>query len=152
MSDTATSKPGVLFWVITAIFVLWALMGIWVFYDFITATPESLAKYVADGTYTQAYADYYANGYPMWHIVVFGIAIFSGALGALCLVLRRALAVPLYSLSLLMVVISTFATFAIDKAHTLMSAGQIAMSGVVLALGIFALWFSRKKKAKGWLS
>ncbi len=147
MSD---NKPGKLYWIVTGVLVLWGLMGLWVFYDFMTATPESLAKYVEKGTYTQAYVDYY-NGFPMWHTVVFGIAIFSGALGALSLVLRRAWAAPLYALSLLMVTLSTFATFAIDKAHTMMSGGQIAMSGVVVALGILALWFSKTSKARAWL-
>ncbi|PHR57440.1 MAG: hypothetical protein COA43_12140 [Robiginitomaculum sp.] len=150
MSEHIVNKPSVWFWVLTVILALWALMGLWVFYDFMTTTPEKMAKYVVDGTYTQAYVEYY-NDFPIWHTVVFGIAIFSSAFGALGLVLRRAWAAPLFTLSLVCVVISTFATHAIDKAHTMMSTGQTAMSGVVLGLAILAFWHAKKSKAKGWL-
>ena len=52
-----------------------------------------------------------------------------------------------------MIIASLFATmFVIDKAHTMMSGGQIAMEGVVAGAGtIRSVWFARKKKAKGWL-
>lgn len=151
MAATTERKPGKLYWIITGLLVLWGLMGLWVFYDFTAATPESMAKYVADGTYTQAYADYYTSGSPLWHTVVFAIAVISGALGALGLLLCRAWAVPLYIVSLLCIIISLFSMFGLDKLHTVMSGGQIAMQGVVLALGLFSAWFARKKKAKGWL-
>ena len=82
MADADGSTPGKLYWIITGILVLWGLMGLWVLYDFISATPESMAKSVADGTYTQAYADYYLNGSKMWQTAVFAIAVISGALGA----------------------------------------------------------------------
>lgn len=151
MADADGSAPGKLYWIITGVLVLWGLMGLWVLYDFINATPESMAEYVKKGAFTQDYADYYLNGSKTWQTAVFTIAVISGALGALCLVLRRAWAVPLYVLSLLMIIASLFGMFVIDKAHAVMSGGQIAMEVVVLALGLFSVWFARKKKAKGWL-
>lgn len=144
------NKLPVWFWVITGFLVLWGLMGVWVYYDFATSTPESMAKYIADGVYTQAYADSLLNT-PVWHTAIFAMAVLSGLLGALCLVLRRVWAVPLYVISLLCIVISFFYMFVVVKSHTMMSGGQIGMEGVVFALGILGVWFSRMAKAKRWL-
>ncbi len=151
MTDNTQTKVPVWYWIITGILVLWGLMGLWVLYSFISATPESMAKPVADGKYSQAYADYYLNGSKAWQTAVFAIAVISGALGALCLVLRRAWALPLYALSLLMVIASLFGMFVIDKVHTMMSGDQIAIEGLVLLLGLLGMWFARTSKAKSWL-
>lgn len=148
--ETKDNALPIWFWVLAVILLLWGLMGAWVYYDFAVSTPESMAKYVADGVYTQEYADSLLNT-PAWHTAVFAIAVFSGLLGALCLVLRRAWAVPLYMISLLCVIISLFFMFVIAKSHTMMSGGQIGMEGVVFALGVLGVWFARKAKANGWL-
>ncbi len=150
MAET-TNKPPIWYWIIAVILLVWGLMGIWIFYDFISTTPESMAKYVADGAFSQAYADHLMST-PAWATAVFALAVFTGALGALCLVLRRAWSVPLYMLSLLFIVISLINTFLITKAHKLMGTGQIAMEMLVLVLGGFALWFAITAKRKNWLS
>jgi len=150
MSDT-TNKPPIWYWIITVILLLWGLMGVWIFYDFIASTPETMAKYVADGAFSQAYADHLMST-PAWATAVFGLAVFTGALGALCLLMRRTWSVPLYMLSLLFIVISHINTFAMAKAHKIMAGGQIGMEMVVLALGLFALWFALTAKRKNWLS
>ncbi len=151
MTDNTQTKLPIWYWILTGILLLWALMGLWVLYSFINATPESMATSVADGTYSQAYVDYYLTGSKAWQTAVFAIAVISGALGALCLALRRAWAVPLYALSLLMIIASLFGMFVIDKAHTMMSGSQIAMEGIVFLLGLLGVWFSRTSKAKAWL-
>lgn len=150
MTETNTVKPPIWFWVIVAILVLWGMMGMYVYYDYVTSTPESMAKYVTDGTYSQAYVDYFLSS-PAWATAVFALAVFSGALGALCLLLRRNWAVPLYMISLFFVVISIGNMFIIDKAHKLMSGGQIGMEGVVFCLAVLAVWISRKAKNSNWL-
>ena len=145
-----TNKPAIWFWVIAIILALWGLMGLWVYYDFVISTPETMAKYVASGTYSQAYADYLL-GTPAWSTAVFALAVCSGALGALCLVLRRTWAVFLYMLSLLFITISLGNMFLVDKVHTVMSNGQIGMEAVVFSLGLLAVWVSKKAKNKTWL-
>jgi len=149
MGET-TNKLPIWFWILTVILLLWGMMGMFVYYDFVTSTPESMAKYVADGTYSQAYADYLLAT-PTWSTAVFAIAVSSGILGAISLVFRRNWAVPLYMISLLFIVISLFDMFVLDKVHKLMSTGQVGMEGVVLGLGILAVWISRTAKNKHWL-
>ena len=143
-------KLPVWYWILTALLVLWALMGVWVYYDFVTSTPEKMAKYVADGAYSREYADSLLNT-PAWSTGVFAIAVFSGFLGAIGLVLRRSWAAALYGVSMLFVAISIFNMFAVEKLHTMMSGDQIGMEAVVFGLGVLGVWFSRHAKAKGWL-
>ena len=150
MSET-TNKPPIWYWIVTVILLLWGLMGIWVFYDFISSTPQSMAKYVTDGAISQAYADHLMS-IPAWATAVFAVAVFTGGLGALCLLMRRTWSVSLYMLSLLFIVISHINTFVMAKAHKLMGGGQIGMEMLVLVFGLFALWFAVTAKRKSWLS
>lgn len=150
MTGTNDNKLPVWFWICTIILVIWGLVGMYVYYDFVTATPEKMAKYVTDGMYTQAYVDSLANT-PAWATAVFALAVFTGALGALMLLLRKQLAVLLYMLSLIFIVISLADMFILRKVHTTMNSGQIGMECVVLLLGVFAFWFSRKSKSNGWI-
>ena len=146
----ATNKPPIWFWIIAIILLLWGMMGIYVYYDYVTSTPESMAIYVETGTYSQAYADHLLAE-PAWSTAVFALAVCSGILGAICLVLRRTLAVPLYMFSLLFVTISIGKMFLLDKLHNLMSGGQIGMEAVVFGLGVLAVWISRKAKNNNWI-
>lgn len=150
MTETHENKLPVWFWVVTVVLVLWGLMGLYVFYDYISSTPEKMAKYVADGELSQGYVDGLMNT-PAWAKAVFALAVFTGALGALCLTLRKSWAVGLYALSLLFILLSFVDMFVIRKLHVDMTSAQIGMEGVVLILGIFAFWFSRKSKSNGWL-
>ena len=149
MSET-TNKPPIWFWILTVILLLWGMIGMYVYYGFVTSTPESMSKYVTTGTYSQAYANYLLAE-PAWSTAVFALAVCTGILGALCLILRRAWAVPLYTLSLLFIIISLSKMFLLDKVHNLMSSGQVGMEGIVFCLGILAVWISRKAKKENWL-
>ena len=151
MSELSENKPPVLYWVIAGVLTLWALMGVMAYMGHVGTSAEDYAAYIADGTMSQAYADYAANA-PAWATAVFAIAVFSGVAGAICLLLRKKWAVQLYAISLVFIVISMFKGFVLDKAGSMMSTGQIVMELLVIALGIFAVWFARKKRAKGVLT
>jgi hypothetical protein len=150
MTDT-TNTPPIWFWILTVILLLWGMMGMYVYYDFVTSTPESMAKYIEAGTYSQAYADYLLAE-PTWSAAVFALAVTSGFLGAVSLLLRRSWAAPLYMLSLLFISISLGKMFLLDKAHTMMSGGQVGMEGIVFLLGVLAVWVSRTANNKDWLT
>lgn len=148
MSETSKNNTPTLYWAIAGALALWSLMGVMVYMGYVGTSAEDYAAAVADGTMTQAYADYSANA-PAWATAVFAIAVFSGVAGAFCLLLRKKWAVQLYTMSLVFILISMFKGFILDKAASVMSPGEIGMEFVVVALGVFAVWFARKKKAKG---
>jgi len=140
-----STKPSVIFWIISGIAFLWNLLGcaIYVMTHFIPA--EALVK-----AYTQAGADLFMSK-PVWAVSAFAISVFAGLLGSLGLLLRKAWAQYLFILSLIGVII-----------HDIwgVSAGTLAYVGAfdkfmtvaVVVIAIFLIWFARKKTAKGILT
>lgn len=142
------NKTPILYWVVSGLLALWSLMGVMAYLGYVKMTPEALAEMVAKGDVTQGYADM-VTATPAWATAVFALAVFLGVFGAIGLLLRKAWAVPLYIASLVFILISMFKGFVLDGAAKHMSGAQIGMEVVVILLGIFAVWFARKKKAKG---
>lgn len=151
MSEISENKTPALYWVIAAALLLWSLMGVMAYLGHVGTTPESMAEYVTSGDVSQAYADYMMSA-PAWATAVFAIAVFSGVAGAVALLLRKKWAVQLYTVSLVFILISMFKGFILDQAGSMMSTTQIAMEFLVIAFGAFAVWFARKKRAKGILN
>ncbi|NNC37388.1 MAG: hypothetical protein EX271_13235 [Acidimicrobiales bacterium] len=148
MSEISENNTPTSYWVVTGLLVVWSLMGIMAYLGNVGMSAEDLAKYVAEGDMTQGYADYIASA-PAWTTAVFAVAVFSGVAGAICLLLRKKWAVQLYTVSLVFILISMFKGFVLDRAGSIMSAGQIFMEFMVVILGIIAVWFSRKKRSAG---
>ena len=78
-----------------ALGILWNSYGVYQFASSWTQTPDSL---MAAGM-TAAQAEVYL-GLPPWMGVVFAIGVFGGLLGSLALAARRAIAGPVFSVSL----------------------------------------------------
>lgn len=151
MSELSENKAPTSYWVVTGVLALWAIMGIIVYMTHVGMGAEEYSAAVADGAMSQDFADYAMNA-PSWATAVFAVAVFSGVAGAICLLLRKKWAVQLYTISLVFILISMFKGFILDRAGSMMSAGQIFMEFVVVILGIIAVWFSRKKRAAGILN
>lgn len=150
-ADNNDVKPPTLFWVISIISLLWYLFGTMAFYGTATATPESLAPMVANGDMTQAYADW-VIGFPGWVKAMFGIAVLAGVLGSIALLLRKSWAAPLFMLSLAAALLMYLYNYVLSGNAGLLPTFDHIMTVMVLAITSFMIWFSRKKKAKGYLS
>ena len=89
-----TSGPGRL-WLAGGLGLIWNAYGIVQFMGSVSATQESL---MAQGmTANQAAA---MTGYPAWMTIAFAVGVFGGLIGALLLLMRKALAVPVFAGSL----------------------------------------------------
>ena len=92
------------------------------------------------------------TGRPVWATALFAIAVWGGLAGALLLVLRKALAVPV----LLVAMLATLATYA----WPLLLSGLVSQFGgadwgltiAILGIQIALWWLARSAKAKGWLN
>ena len=78
---TAT-KPSTLFWIIAIIALLWNLSGVAAFAGDILMTEEALA------TLTEAQQELYKST-PVWLKFVYGVAVFSGTLGCILLLMKK---------------------------------------------------------------
>ncbi len=72
-------------------------------------------------------------------------------LGAICLLLRRAWALPLYIVSLVLFVVALYRAFVLAKVAGVMSGPHIGVEVVFVALNIFAVWFAYASRSKGLL-
>lgn len=131
------------FFVIAVILLLWNLMGVVAFVGEYTMDLDALAK-------TDPVGARIFTAMPGWLWVVFALAVGSGTLGALALLLRRSAAVPLFVISLAAVIV--------QFGYTFLATDLIAAKGVLIAtafpalifvIAICQLLYARSLKAKG---
>ena len=136
--------PSRSFWIVTVLLLLWALIGDAAYLGQVTADAAELAK--TDPTTAAAFA-----AMPTWVWAAYAIAVWVGTAGAIALILRRKLAVPLYAISLVAVLVQFGWTFLASSVLADKGPSAAAFPLVIIAIGIFALWYARKKSADGTL-
>ena len=144
MSET-TNKPKALFWVISAIALLWNLMGVGAFVFEMMSEPQALIE-----AYGQAEDDM-VFARPGWATGVFAVAVFGGAIGCLLLLLRKKIAIWPLLISLIAVLLQQGYIWGMTDAAKLMSGADYIMPIMIPVIAIFLVWFARKNTAKGWL-
>lgn len=124
--------------------LLWNLVGLAMFCMQVTLTPQAVAALPPEQQQIHA-------AMPGWVYVFFGIAVVSGVLGALGLLLRRRWAVPLLLVSLLGVVMQMASAYAVTPVWALTGVAG-AVFPLLLVLVCLLLWlFARKVAARGGL-
>jgi hypothetical protein len=141
----STNKPGIDFWIIGIVALIWNLMGVFAYLQQAYMTEEDLmAMPVAE----QAL---YEN-IPAWVTGAYAIAVFGGALGCILLLLRRKLASSLFLISLVGIVVQMSYNIFMSKATDVYGPGGITMPAMIILIGIFLLWYAKKKTAAGILT
>ncbi len=139
MNDKDVSGVHWSFWVIGTFMLLWNVMGCINFIvqmnpDMITSYRESEQAIIL--------------GRPAWATVAFAIAVFSGALGCLLLMLKKSVAYYLFVFSLLGVVVTMIHTLS-----TGINFGIGEILGIILmplAVAAFLIWYSKYVESRGW--
>lgn len=142
--NNKTSVP-VWFWVIAVVAVLWNAMGVFAYISDVTMTPEAAAAL------PQAQQEMRAAT-PSWVTGAYAVAVFAGLLGALCLLLRKSWAVPLFGVSLAAVVLQMGYVIVIMKAPAVLGARAVVFPAMVILLGALLLWFALHAGKKQWIS
>jgi hypothetical protein len=141
----STNKPGIDFWIIGIVALIWNLMGVFAYLQQAYMTEEDLmAMQVAE----QAL---YEN-IPAWVTGAYAIAVFGGALGCILLLLRRKLASSLFLISLVGIVVQMSYNIFMSRAIDVYGPGGITMPAMIILIGIFLLWYAKKKTAAGILT
>ncbi|SFZ91653.1 hypothetical protein SAMN05428642_102191 [Flaviramulus basaltis] len=139
MTNQSTKKPPIWFWVISVIALIWNGMGV--------------AQYLGQAYKTESWRSSLTDeqfeiisNLPSWLTGAFAVAVFTGLLGSLGLLLRKKWSYYLLVLSLLAVII---------QMGYILIQGQsdnIGMTILIVVFAIFLAWFSKKTILKGWLS
>ncbi|GAB4507077.1 MAG: hypothetical protein ACE37L_15130 [Allomuricauda sp.] len=137
-------KPPVWFWVVSVIALLWNLLGVM---NYLNQAFNQVALMEA---MDQAQREVF-EGIPAWATAAFAIAVFSGTLASIGLLVRKKWARPLFIVSLVAVVIQFAHWLFISNAVEAFGPSTYGMPIVVVLIGIYLIFFAKKGIEKGWL-
>jgi CHASE2 domain-containing sensor protein len=89
---------------------------------------------------------------PAWVTAAFAIAVFSGTLGSLLLLLKKKIATTFFIISFLGIVGQMSYGLLIDQNSDSYGPMGIAMPIIIIAFGGYLIWYSRKANEHRWLS
>ena len=144
MTDSS-NKPPMWFWIVSAVALIWNLMGVLAYLGQAYMTEADLAAL------PEAEQALYAN-VPAWATAAFAIGVFVGALGCIALLMRKKWAKTLLLLSLVGVVVQMVYNLFISGAMDVYGPGGMIMPIMVLIISVYLILFSNKSIAKGWIS
>ena len=143
---TTSHKPNIWFWVLSIIALLWNAMGV----------NQYLQQAYNTDTFKAMYPDEkvleMALNTPSWVMAAFAIAVFSGLLGSIFLLLRKKIAKPVFIVSLVTIIIQMFYNVFMSGAMDIYGPGAVIMPIMVIGFAVFILWYTKKSATKGWLS
>jgi hypothetical protein len=146
MSEVIDGKPPTLFWVIAGILLLWNFTGLMFYYGQVTMTPEMLAENFS--TAERAFMEQT----PVWATAAYATAVTAGVIGAVLMLLRKALALPAFIVSFIGVLIQDFDAFILSDAIGVWGTSALTLPAVVIVVCIFEIWYTRTARAKAWLT
>ena len=143
--QTPAIKPPTWYWVVSVLALIWMLFGVFAW------TMDFLMDEAALAQMTDAQRQLYSVR-PQWLFIVYAIAIFSGLVGAIGLVMRKAWAIPAFWISLIAIVIQFgYTLFGMDAIRLLGAAAALPFPIVIFAIGAALLWFAIRAKKSGWI-
>lgn len=141
---TSVNKPATWFWIVSAIALVWNLMGVMAYIAQVTISAETL----------QALPDNERALYesaPTWATAAFAIAVWGGVLGSILLLIRKKWATAVLIVSFIGIVVQMIHSFFIANSFEVYGPGGLVMPVMILIFGAGLIWFSRKAEANGWL-
>ncbi|WP_422104513.1 hypothetical protein [Winogradskyella sp.] len=142
---TSANKPPIWFWIVSVIGLIWNSLGV--------------HGYLSQAYKTSAYTDAYSSeqlatmdSLPAWYTALFAIAVFSGAIGCLLLLLRKKFSKLLLTLSFLAATIQmVYFLFIADLKGVDFSDNKI-MAYIIIVFAAFLVWFAKNANTKGWIN
>lgn len=143
---TTKVKPPAWFWVVAVLLALWGVIGVVGFQIDVAMTPADVAK-------LPPYNQRLYTGRPAWQIATYGVATWTGLLGSIVLLLRKAWARALYVLSLVAVVAMFGWTFVATDIIAVKGLAVAAGLPVAIALiAVFEIWLAGLARQRGWIA
>ncbi|MCR9265880.1 MAG: hypothetical protein NXH86_17130 [Flavobacteriaceae bacterium] len=141
---TATVKPPIWFWVVSSIALLWNLSGVFNYLN------QAFNQQAILESINQAQREVF-EGIPAWATAAFALAVFSGTIGSIGLLLRKKWAKPLFIISLIMAVAQFIHWLFVSNAVEAFGPSTYTMPIIVVIIGLYLIFFSKIGTQKGWL-
>jgi hypothetical protein len=120
--------------------LVWNLLGLMMFVMQVTMSPDQRAAMSAPER-----AVYDAT--PPWINAAFGVAVVTGVLGSIGLLLRRSWAVACFGVSLIAMIVQFGGAYMVTPAWATFGASGLVMPLVLLAIGAYLLEYARRATA-----
>lgn len=144
-ASSSTLAPGWLR-IVAIVFLLWNLMGCFMFWTQYSMTPEQIAAL------TPAQQTLWSN-LPGWLWIVYAIAVASGAVAAALLLMRKRSALALFWVSLVCVLVHFIYNFLLGGALEVMpAAAALPLPAFIVVVAALQVWVTRKATRRGWLA
>jgi MFS superfamily sulfate permease-like transporter len=144
MATAYTDRVPAWFWIVSVLALLWEAMGCYSYVAQVTMSASDIAA-LPEGQQTLMAA------IPTWLNGVFAIATWSGLAAAVCLLLRRTWARPLFLVSLVAVLIQFSWWFFVARAADVIGTDAYVMPVAVIVAAVLLVWFSSMAAKRGWL-
>lgn len=132
------------FWIIAGVSLVWNFIGVLNYLFSVTVTAETFAR-MSEAERAQ-YTDV-----PVFVTSCFAIAVFSGVLGSVFLLLRKALSVSLFLVSLIAIILQMSLGVLLTPMLESQGLAGLAFPVLLIACAVFFLWYARKVTAQGLL-
>lgn len=146
MTNEANGQATAMFWVLAIFFLLFNAIGLFFYYMQMTITEEMLAA-----NFTPEQQEFMRN-IPVWATSAYALAVNSGVLASILLLLRKAWAVPLYIFSFVCVLIQDLDAFLLSDGIGVWGTSGLYLPITVIVVCIAEIWYSRKARADGIIS
>ena len=138
-------KPRSLFYVISSMALVWNLMGVFNYLGQVLMSDEVLASLPKD-------QQLFYQDVPAWVTAAFAVAVFSGTLGAVFLLLKKKVASTFFILSFVGIVTQMSYGLLLDEKTDNYGPLGLLMPLMIIAVGAYLIWYSKKAKENRWLS
>ncbi|GLU42381.1 hypothetical protein [Allomuricauda sp. NBRC 101325] len=141
---TSTLKPPTWFWAVSVIALLWNLIGV---LNYLNQAFNQVA--LLEGM-DQAQREAF-EGIPAWATAAFAIAVFSGTIACIGLLMKKKWAKLLFIISFVTAAAQFIHWLFISNAVEAFGPSTYTMPIIVLLIGLYLISFSKKGIEKGWL-
>lgn len=129
---------------IAILLVAWSAMGVFACVQQFRLGADAM------GPATQYDRDLYAR-LPIWYNAIYAVAVGTAFLGALALLFRSLLSIPLFAISLVAVVVQFGWLFAATDIIAVKGVWVTYFPLAIFAIGAFSLWLARFARARRWI-
>ncbi|WP_116090319.1 hypothetical protein [Sphingomonas crusticola] len=131
-------------WLIGTVALLFNAIGV---FDFVMSMARGAQYMASAGMTPQQIAHYQAM--PGWMTLIWAVGVFGAFLASILLLLRRALAFPLFAISLAAFLVSLLYTYVLTDGGAIMGRAMAITSTIIVVLLVFFTGYARAMSARG---
>lgn len=145
MSGKTKNKPSIWFWIVSGVFLLWNIMGVYAYISDVSMSDEAIAAF------SIVEQEFYARQ-PAWSVGLYAIATWGALLACILLFVRSALAVPVFIVSLICIVVQFgYTLFGMNMLEK-MGWSSAIFPAIIFVIGLIEVWYASLAKRKMWIS